>query len=77
MQILPEISNTQNEPLIYVPLFVIIFISMLKDYMEDYKRKKSDREENNREVEVLNKENGFENVKWQDLLIGQIIKVLV
>ena len=50
---------------------------MLKDYMEDYKRKKSDREENNREVEVLNKENGFETVKWQDLLIGQIIKVLV
>jgi len=77
LQILPEISNTQNEPLIYVPLFVIIFISMLKDYMEDYKRKKSDREENNREVEVLNKENGFETVKWQDLLIGQIIKVLV
>ena len=75
MQILPEISNTQQQPLIYVPLFVIIFISMLKDYMEDYKRKKSDREENNREVEVFTRENGFEPVKWESLRIGQIIRV--
>ena len=76
MQILPEISNTQQEPLIYVPLFVIVFISMLKDYMEDYKRKKSDREENNREVEVFTRENGFETVKWESLRIGHIIRVV-
>ena len=49
---------------------------MLKDYMEDYKRKKSDKEENNREIEVLSpNEMGFINVKWRDLQIGQIIKV--
>ena len=48
---------------------------MLKDYMEDYKRKKSDREENNREVEVFTRENGFEPVKWESLRIGQIIRV--
>ena len=65
MQILPEVSNTQQQPLIYVPLFVIILVSMLKDYLEDYKRKKSDREENCRTVEAFHKENGFEIVKWE------------
>ena len=73
---MPQISNTENQPLIYLPLFVIVLISMLKDYMEDYKRKKSDRDENNREIGVLQSTaQGFEALKWQDLQIGQIIKV--
>lgn len=72
---MPEITNTQKQPLIYVPLFVIVVLSMLKDYMEDYKRKKSDREENNREVDVFS-ESKFEKVLWKNLLIGQIIKVV-
>lgn len=72
---MPEITNTQNQPLIYVPLFVIVVLSMLKDYMEDYKRKKSDREENNREVDVFS-ESKFEKALWKNLLIGEIIKVV-
>lgn len=74
LQILPEISNTQQQPLIYLPLFVIVVISMLKDYMEDYKRKKSDREENNRKVQAFSHENEFADLCWKDLQIGQIIK---
>ena len=56
-------------------MFVIVAISMLKDYMEDYKRKKSDREENNREIQVFSHENKFEKIPWENLRIGEIIKV--
>lgn len=77
MQILPEISNTQNQPLIYIPLLVIVVISMIKDYTEDFKRKKSDREENNREIEVLVGNVDFVKKKWEDLQIGNIIRVIL
>ena len=38
----------------YPPLFVIALISMIKDGYEDYVHYKSDMEENNRIVKVVN-----------------------
>lgn len=59
------------------PLSVVITISMIKDIYEDYKRHKSDRTENERPVEVLNKESfAYEKKKWQDIKIGNIVKVM-
>ena len=40
------ITNTNGTPTIYLPLFVIVAISMVKDLFEDMKRHRSDREEN-------------------------------
>lgn len=48
---------------------------MLKDYVEDYKRKKSDSEENNRIVSLYMENERFMPVKWRSLLIGNVIKV--
>lgn len=53
MNIIPSISNTGGKPIIYIPLFIIIMVSMLKDVFEDSKRHKSDNEENNREIMVF------------------------
>lgn len=40
------ISISSGVPTIYIPLFVVLGVTAVKDYMEDYKRKKSDRTEN-------------------------------
>jgi len=76
LQVFPDITNTEGKPLIYFPLGVIIAISMLKDFLEDHKRWKSDREENNKNVETLSENNIFEPISWKDLHIGNIVKVL-
>lgn len=39
---IPEITTSNNLPVIYGPLFVIIFVTGLKDFLEDHKRRKSD-----------------------------------
>lgn len=36
-----------------LPLSIVVAISMLKDFIEDLKRHKSDKQENNRMVNVL------------------------
>ncbi len=46
MQMIPIISITNGFPAQIFPLGVVIFISMLKDLFEDWKRHKSDHQEN-------------------------------
>lgn len=75
LQIIPFITNTDSQPTIYLPLFVIVLISMFKDLFEDLKRHKADYEENNKLVLKLGG-NGFEKASWQSLRCGDIIKVL-
>jgi len=41
---------------------------------EDWKRKRSDNEENSKMVKVV-KNGRLQSVKWQSLLVGDIIKV--
>ena len=52
LQCFPEISNADGKPIILLPLCVVILVNSIKDFYEDWKRKKSDDEENNRKVEV-------------------------
>lgn len=57
-----------------MPLLFVVFISMLKDGLEDYKRAKSDKEENERKV-LIGGEDKFELMPWKDLCVGDIVKV--
>ena len=59
-----------------MPLCVVVIVNSIKDFYEDWKRKKSDDEENNRKVEVydLDKEQ-FIIKKWKDVFVGNILKV--
>lgn len=50
------ISITEGVPTIFLPLFTILAVTAIKDFFEDYKRKKSDNEENSRKVLVWNNE---------------------
>ena len=42
MQMIPIISITNGFPAQLMPLLVVVFLSMVKDVFEDYKRHKSD-----------------------------------
>jgi len=76
MQTLPAISISENMPVIILPLSFILFISAIKDFYEDYKRKKSDREENQQKIFAY--ENGkFVEKKWRQIRVGNIIRVSI
>ena len=68
------ISSSDGQPLIYVPLFVIVTISALKDLFEDLDRKKDDSKENNSKSQRLTAD-GFKECKWDKIRVGDIIKV--
>ena len=74
LQMITEISASDGVPTTYGPLLVIVLISAFKDLYEDYKRHRSDNEENNKKVEVLTSE-GFQVKTWQEVLVGDMVKV--
>lgn len=49
-----SITISDGLPTIYLPLATIVLITAAKDYYEDYKRKRSDREENESKTMVYN-----------------------
>ena len=59
----------------YPPLILICMISMIKDGYEDYMHYKSDNEENHRKVDVVNDKGDLESKNWEDLRVGEIIKI--
>ena len=54
LQMVPLISITGGQPIMLFPLSIVISVSMIKDIFEDYKRHKSDKNENEKEVLVYN-----------------------
>ena len=76
MQMIPIISISDGKPAMLIPLLFVIGVSMIKDIFEDSKRHKSDRQENNKDTEVYDPiSKDFVTVHWQDLKVGQIVKV--
>lgn len=74
LQLIKEISTSSGVPVTWAPLMFIIFISALKDLFEDLKRHKSDNEENKRKTKVL-RNSIFEETRWEDLNVGEIISL--
>ena len=75
-QCIKEISNADGRPIIVIPLLIVVIVNGVKDFWEDLKRKKSDDDENNRNVFIYNRYHCvFEKKKWMDVVIGDIIKV--
>ena len=58
------------------PLSFVVFVSMLKDAFEDYKRHENDKSENYSQSEVYNrKKQKYESQHWKDIHCGDIIRV--
>nr|UJH94624.1 Dnf3 [Starmerella bombicola] len=80
LQMIPSWSATGNYTTI-VPLCIFVLISMGREGWEDYNRHKNDKEENNSEVLVVNKnlETGkieYETKKWKHIKVGDVVRVL-
>lgn len=75
LQTISQITSTEGKPLVYIPLTVILTIAMIKELMEDNKRKKSDNFENKTKTQLCQKEK-FNSIEWEKLRVGDIIKVI-
>ena len=76
LQMIKPISFTQGRPTLALSLSFVLITSMIKDFVEDRKRRIQDEIENNSKVLVLNKSsNEFVEDKWKHLKEGDIVKV--
>ncbi|XP_037914217.1 probable phospholipid-transporting ATPase IA isoform X4 [Hermetia illucens] len=73
LQQIPDVSPTGRYTTL-VPLIFILSVSAIKEIVEDIKRHRADDEINHREVDVL-KDGVWSSVKWQQLSVGDIVKV--
>lgn len=69
------ISSSDGKPITYIPLAVIVTISAIKDLFEDLERRRSDSRENQSQTLKLTA-HGFYQAKWEDLQVGDIVKVV-
>ncbi|KAL8105993.1 hypothetical protein AgCh_029709 [Apium graveolens] len=58
-----------------LPLAVVIGATMLKEGVEDFRRKQQDDEVNGRKVNVHQGDGSFKQCEWKDLRVGDIVKV--
>ena len=76
LQSIKEVPYSGGSPIILLPLSFVIFLNGIKDIYEDFKRKKSDRLENNSKCLVYdNNSEDFIIKKWAQIKLGDIIKV--
>ncbi|PKI40389.1 hypothetical protein CRG98_039235 [Punica granatum] len=58
-----------------LPLIIVIGATMVKEGIEDWRRKQQDIEVNNRKVQVHNGNGVFDCTEWRNLRVGDIVKV--
>ncbi|GKU90436.1 hypothetical protein SLEP1_g4429 [Rubroshorea leprosula] len=58
-----------------VPLVIVIGATMMKEGIEDWRRKQQDIEVNNRKVKVHQHDGNFDYTEWKNLRVGDIVKV--
>jgi phospholipid-transporting ATPase len=73
LQQIPNISPTNRYTTI-VPLVIVLLVSAIKELVEDFKRKTSDKSLNHSRARVLRGSN-FEDIKWVNIAVGDIVRV--
>ncbi|KAI4313998.1 hypothetical protein L6164_026941 [Bauhinia variegata] len=58
-----------------LPLIIIVGATMVKEGIEDWRRKKQDIEVNNRQVKRHNDDGTFQHTEWKNLRVGDVVKV--
>ncbi|KAL9327314.1 hypothetical protein ACSQ67_007959 [Phaseolus vulgaris] len=58
-----------------LPLIIVIGATMVKEGIEDWRRKKQDTQVNNRTVKVHSVDGIFKHTAWKNLKVGNIVKV--
>ena len=76
LQSIKEISYSNGSPIMLIPFSFIVLINGVKDIYEDWKRKKMNDIDNKRICEVYDtSKNKFLNKNWEDIKLGDVIKV--
>jgi len=74
LQVIPYVSVTQGIPTIALPLTTVLFMNAIKDAVEDWRRHKSDAEENARLTQCV--EGGkLLPKKWKDVHVGDLLLI--
>ncbi|KAI9927666.1 hypothetical protein ASPWEDRAFT_176148 [Aspergillus wentii DTO 134E9] len=73
LQQIPNVSPTNRYTTI-APLLIVLLVSALKELVEDYKRRSSDKSLNYSKTQVL-KGSAFQETKWVDVSVGDIVRV--
>lgn len=73
LQQIPNVTPTNRYTTI-VPLMIVLLVSAIKELVEDYKRKSSDKGLNYSKAQVL-KGSAFRETKWVDVKVGDIVRV--
>lgn len=73
LQQIPNVSPT-NRYITIAPLCIVLAVSAIKELVEDYKRRMSDKGLNNSKTQVL-KGSQFHETKWIDVAVGDIVRV--
>ncbi|ETI19328.1 hypothetical protein G647_09160 [Cladophialophora carrionii CBS 160.54] len=73
LQQVPNVSPTNRYTTI-VPLLIVLMISAIKEYVEDWKRKKADKTLNDSQARVL-RGSSFTETKWINVAVGDIVRV--
>ena len=73
LQQIPNVSPTSRYTTI-VPLGIVLLVSAAKEIIEDSRRKASDRQLNTSKGRIL-KGSTFEDSKWIDIAVGDIVRV--
>jgi phospholipid-transporting ATPase len=76
LQIVPQITNTNQYPTVLIPLFGILLISGVLKALEDRERHKADRLANSSDTEIFDRStHQFVAAKWSDITVGDFIRV--
>ncbi|PKX98708.1 aminophospholipid-translocating P4-type ATPase DRS2 [Aspergillus novofumigatus IBT 16806] len=73
LQQIPSVSPTNRYTTI-VPLLIVLLVSAIKELVEDFKRRNSDKSLNHSKTQVL-KGSAFHETKWVDVAVGDIVRV--
>ena len=73
LQVIPGLSPTGRWTTL-IPLVMVLFISLIKDSWEDWKRRVADRTTNNRRTYVF-RGGEWLQVAWRDVVVGDIVCV--
>lgn len=71
-------TTTKGAPVVYLPFSIILAISMIKDFIEDTKKRKADKKQNSQLVQVYRRgrNQAFSERQARELRVGDIVKVM-
>jgi len=80
LQCIKAVSITSGVPTTALPLAFVLFVTAVKDAIEDFNRHRADATENNRLGHVLTKEKHFDlhhahPTKWRDIKVGDVVVI--